>query len=98
MKNQGSFNLRSIKDRDSKILKTYDKYQEMWQHHIDHVETVRNKMNNSAFCKTYKVNQQQAAKGDITIMDRVEQEGDNVKNSELMTTIFKPKINHGVDW
>lgn len=98
MKNQDSFNLRIIKDRDSKILKNYDKYQEMWQNHIDHVEQVRNKLNYSTWCKSYKVNREQAAKGDITIMDRVEQEGDNVKNSELMTTIFKPNISHGVDW
>ena len=54
------------------MLKNYDKYQNIWQNHINHVETVRNKMNYSAFCGSYKANREQAAKGDVTILDRVE--------------------------
>jgi hypothetical protein len=53
---------------------------QIWQNHIDLSEQVRNKMNFSAFSKTYKVNREQAAKGDLTVLDRVEQDTERVKN------------------
>lgn len=55
-------------------------------------------MNHSAFSKTYKVNREQAAKGDLTILDRVEQESGRIKNKEMMHTLFKSSYTHGVDW
>lgn len=80
------------------MLENYDKYQHIWQNHIDHVETVRNKLNFSAFNQSYKVNREQAKKGDRTMLDRVNEQGDKAKNANLMKHLFKPRLDHGINW
>jgi hypothetical protein len=52
----GSYNLHALKERDTKSLLKYEKYQNMWQAQMNEGEKVRAKLNHGAFCKTAKVN------------------------------------------
>jgi hypothetical protein len=97
-KKGGSYNLYALKERDTKSLLKYEKYQTIWQTQMNESEKVRNKLNLSAFCKTHKFNAQQAAKGDLTIIDRVDIEADKSKNQKLLTTLFRPSHSNGHNW
>ena len=55
-------------------------------------------MNYSAFNKNYRANREQAAKGDMTMLDRADQEDEKTRNKEIMQTLFRPSYSHGVDW
>jgi len=54
------------------MLNNFDRYQMIWQKHLQKSQEVRDKMNNSALCKNYKFNKIQAEKGDLTIIDRID--------------------------
>lgn len=95
---QTSMNLNFIKDRDTKQLKNFDKYQQIWQKNLIEIEAKRDRMNKSALCDNYKANREQTKKGDISILERIEFHNEKKKNQELINVAFRPSHSHGVDW
>ena len=91
-------NLNFIKDRDYKKMKNFDKYQQIWQKNLAEIEVTRERMNKSALCDNYKANREQAKKGDISILERIDIHNEKKKNHDVMNIAFRPAHSHGVDW
>ena len=49
------------KERSNRMLKNFEKWQLKWQKDLPQFESTRDRINDQAFCKNYKVNSQQAA-------------------------------------
>ena len=85
-------------DSDEPRFKNFERYQKIWHQNLQQFETVRNKMNSQALCRNYKANKQQADKGDLTILDRIDHVAEESRNRELLQVAFRPEVDHNQGW
>ena len=84
--------------RDQKKLKNYMKYCQIWDKNISQITTHRNRLNNVAFSVNAKFNKQQFDKGDVSILERSDENFEAKKNRDLLNVAIRPSYDHGAHW
>lgn len=95
---QSTLNMKNFLTRDQKKLKNYMKYCQIWDKNITRITSQRNRLNNVAFSVNAKFNKQQYDKGDVSILERSDENFEAKKNRDLLNVAIRPSYDHGDHW